>query len=443
VHRDRETNALEETMALYADRVFRIDTENAFKVGPYIAEVEAKGHRVVKCNLGEPDFALPAHIREEVKHQLDLDLTHYNDPQGILPLRQAIAQQVNETRGLAITPGHVVVFPGAKPPIGLCQQTYCNAGDEVIYPSPGFPIYESFIPYIQAKAVPLHLKEEHGFSFTGEELAPLITERTKLIFINFPSNPTGGVASLEQLEGIAAVIREKAPADVRVYADEVYENILFDGSVHRSIASLLPDLTITVSGVSKSYSWTGGRVGWAVFPTLEEAQVFKNLNINYFSCIPAYNQMGAKMALESPLSQPAIAEMVAAFQERRNLVVSALNAIPGISCQNPKGAFYVFPNIGGVCESIGAIEAYEKLPDELKKRTSPSTLFQMFLLFRYHVASMDRKSFGRIGTEGMHFLRLSIATGLDDLKLGMERMAQAAKDRDGFLAFVAEGNRLN
>jgi aspartate/methionine/tyrosine aminotransferase len=218
---------------------------------------------------------------------------------------------------------------------------------------------------------------------------------------------------------------------------------LFDGSVHRSIASLLPDLTITVSGVSKSYSWTGGRVGWAVFPTLEEAQVFKNLNINYFSCIPAYNQMGAKMALESPLSQPAIAEMVAAFQERRNLVVSALNAIPGISCQNPKGAFYVFPNIGGVCESIGAIEAYEKLPDELKKRTSPSTLFQMFLLFRYHVASMDRKSFGRIGTEGMHFLRLSIATGLDDLKLGMERMAQAAKDRDGFLAFVAEGNRLN
>ncbi len=432
-------------MSLYAERVGRIDTENAFKIGPYIVEVEKSGHRVIKCNLGEPDFSLPKHIAAAIKKGIDDDLTHYCDPQGILPLREAIAKDVGEKRGLEITPDRVVVFPGAKPPIGLCQQTYCNPGDEIIYPSPGFPIYESFIPYIGATPKPLHLREEAGFAFTGEELEPLITEKTKLIYINFPSNPTGGVASKEQLEGISEVIRNKAPADVRVYSDEVYENILFDGSVHNSIASLpgMEERTVIVSGVSKTYSWTGGRVGWAVFPSSQEAQIFKNLNINYFSCIPAYNQMGAKVAIESPESAKEIKRMVGAFQERRDAVVEGLNAIDGISCQNPKGAFYVFPNIGGVCESIGAIEAFEKLPADVKKRTSPSTLFQLFLLFRYQVATMDRKSFGRIGTEKMHFLRISIATGIDDLKEGVERIAKASKDKDGFAKYVAGGNKLS
>ncbi len=184
-------------------------------------------------------------------------------------------------------------------------------------------------------------------------------------------------------------------------------------------------------------------MGWAVFPTAEEAQTFKNLNINYFSCIPAYNQMGAKVAIESPESPAEIRKMVTAFQERRDVVVSGLNSIEGISCQKPKGAFYVFPNIGGVCESIGAVSAYNSLPDEVKAKTSPSTLFQMFLLFKYHVASMDRKSFGKIGTAGKHFLRLSIATGIEDLKNGVERISKAARDRDGFAAFIKEGKRLS
>ena len=431
-------------MTVFADRVSLIDTENAFKVGPYIKEVEQSGRQVIKCNLGEPDFALPQHIKAEVKRQIDNDLTHYCDPQGILPLREAIAKYMGERRGLKITPDRVVVFPGAKPPIGLCQQSYCNPGDEIIYPSPGFPIYESFIAYVGAKAVPLHLSEKKGFAFTGGELEPLITERTKLIYINFPSNPTGGVATLEQLEGIAEVIRRQAPADVRIYSDEVYENILFDGTEHHSIASLkgMAERTIIVSGVSKSYSWTGGRVGWAVFPTPEEAVVFKNLNINYFSCVPPYNQMGAKLAIESPASRPEIERMVRAFQERRDVVVAGLNSIEGITCQKPKGAFYVFPNVGGVCERIGAIKAFDSLPSDIRAKTSPSTLLQMFLLFRYSVATMDRKSFGRIGTEGMHFLRISIATGIDELKEGIARMAKAAKDSEGFAAFVDEGRRL-
>jgi aspartate aminotransferase len=430
---------------LYAVRSSLIDTENAFKVGPYIAEVEAQHSRVIKCNLGEPDFPLPQHIREEVKRQLDNDMTHYVDPQGVLPLRTAVAQEISETRGIEVTPDRVVVFPGAKPPIGFSQQTYCNAGDEIIYPSPGFPIYESFIRYIGARPVPLHLREEIGFALTADDIEPLITPRTKLIILNSPANPTGGVVTRPQWEEIAEVILRKAPRNVRVYSDEVYEKILFDGARHESIASLpgMAERTIIVSGVSKSYSWTGGRVGWAVLPTAEEAQVFKTLNINYFSCVPAYNQMGAAVAIQSPQSAPVIARMTAAFQERRDVVIAALNRIPGITCQTPKGAFYAFPNIGGVVERLGALDAYEALPQNVRERTSPSTLFQMFLLFRYQVATMDRRSFGKLGSDGKHYLRLSIATGLDELREAVARIGRAADDREGFAAFVAEGTRLH
>lgn len=425
-------------MSLFSQRTSLIDTENAFKLGPIIRQVEQAGHHVVKCNLGEPDFPLPEHIREEVKRQLDADHTHYSDPQGILTLRRAIAVHLSESRGIKVTPERVVVFPGAKPPIGLCQQTYTNPGDEIIYPSPGFPIYESFVRYVGAEPIPLHLREEKGFSLDGEDLAPLISRRTKLIFLNFPSNPTGGVASQAQLTELADVIRRHAPEDVRIYSDEVYEDILFDGAEHHSIASI-PDMeerTIIVSGVSKSYSWTGGRLGWAAFPSEEEAQVFKNLNINYFSCMPPYNQEGARVALQSPASRPAIEAMVRAFQERRDVVVAGLNAVDGIECRLPQGAFYVFPNISGVCQEIGAIKAWEEMPENLRRSSSPSTLFQRFLLLRYHVATMDRRSFGRLGAEGKHFLRLSIATGMDELKEGLSRITRAARDRNAFSEFM-------
>lgn len=425
----------------FARRVSLLGTENAFKIGPWIRQVEDAGHRVIRCNIGEPDFPLPEHVAAEVKRQIDAGQTHYVDPQGIEPLRVAIAKNVSERRGIKVTPAQVVVFPGAKPPIGFAQQIYCNPGDEVIYPSPGFPIYESFTRFVDAVPVPLQLREESGFAFTGKELEQLITRRTKLIFICFPSNPTGGVATREQLEEIAAVIREQAPPDVRVYSDEVYEDILFDGAQHVSIASLpgMAERTIIVGGVSKSYAWTGGRIGWAVLPTEEEASVFRTFNINYFSCVPAYNQYGAKVALEAPESAASIAMMTAAFQDRRDLVVAGLNAIPGITCQNPRGAFYVFPNIGGVCQELGAVDAWEALPEEEREKSSPSTLFQQFLLFRHHVATLDRRSFGAIGTEGKHFLRISIATSMDDLREALVRIRAAAADKAGFRAFVQEG----
>jgi len=393
----------------FARRVSLIGTENAFKIGPLIREVERGGERVIRCNVGEPDFPLPQHIAGEVKRAIDRGETHYCDPQGLESLRATIAKTMGEERGITITPDRVVVFPGAKPPIGFAQQIYCDPGDEVIYPSPGFPIYESFTRYLGATPVPLHLDERRGFTFTARDLAPLISGKTKLIYLNFPSNPTGGVATREQLEEISDVI----PPDVRVYSDEVYEKIVFDGATHHSIASIrgMDERTIIVSGVSKTFAWTGGRVGWAILPTVEEAEAFRNLNINYYSCVPAYNQLGAKLALESPESAPEIARMVAEFEKRRDFVVDALNAIDGITCQRPKGAFYVFPNVGGVCARLGMT----------------STQFQRFLLTNYKVATLDRRSFGVLGSEGKHYLRISIATSLEDLQEATSRIARAAK----------------
>ena len=429
---------------LFSERTRQIGSENAFRVGPQIKQLEDAGHKVIKCNLGEPDFPLAKHNADEVKRQIDADLTHYVDPQGILPLRQAIAKAMGERRGITVTPDRVVVFPGAKPPIAFAQQTYTNPGDEIVYPSPGFPIYESIAPYIGAVPRPLHLREESGFAFAGPEIAPLLNDRTRLVILNFPSNPTGGVATRAQLESIADAIRAHAPDFVRVYSDEVYEDILFDGNRHVSIASLpgMAERTIIVGGVSKSYAWTGGRVGWAVFPTAEEAIVFKNLNINYFSCVPAYNQMGAKVAIESPESAKEIARMGGAFAQRRDVMVAGLNAIPGITCRTPGGAFYLFPNVGGMCRDIGAIDAWERMPAADRDRTSPATMLQMFLLWKYQVATMDRRSFGRIGSDGQHYLRLSIATALEDLEIGLQRIRAAAADRDGFQAFVREGDHL-
>ncbi len=423
---------------LYSDRVFALGTENAFKIGPHIARLEGEGHKVVRLNLGEPDFNIPPFVRDEVKRQLDLGNTHYCDPKGILQLRKAIANKVKEMRGLEVSPEQVVVFPGGKPSIGFSQEVYCNPGDEVIYPSPGFPIYESFPAYLGAVPVPLHLVEESNFTFSPEQLESLITPRTRLIIINFPSNPTGGVASLELITAIAEIIKKKCRPEVRVYSDEIYENIVFDGLKHISIAAIpgMPGRTIISSGFSKTFAWTGGRIGYAVFPTEDEANTFKNLNINYFSCVPPFLQEGARVALEHPESKAAVAHMVQTFQKRRDVIVAKLNAIDGIRCKTPGGAFYLFPNISGVCEKLGAVKAYMALPAKARKQTSPSTLFQMFLLYGHHVATLDRNSFGRIGAEGKHYLRLSIASELGVLEEGVRRLEAAANDKAGFEKFM-------
>jgi aspartate aminotransferase len=428
---------------LFAERVQLMGTEAAFGFGSRIIEVErCDGERVIRCNLGQPDFPLPEHIAEAVVDAIRAGQTTYCDPQGMPELRAALASRIAEDRGLPeIDPERVVVFPGARPSIGFAQQAYCERGDEIIYPTPGYPLYESYIPYVGAKPVPIHLQEDHGFSLTTEELAPLISPFTRLIYLNFPSNPTGGVASRAQLESLAELILEKTPPNVRVYSDEAYEAIVFDGERHVSIASVpgMEARTIIASAVSKTYSWTGGRVGWAVYPSVAEAKVHRNLNINYFASIPPYNQVGTRVALEAPESADAIAEMSAAFQRRRDQVVAGLSAIDGIECQSPKGAFYVFPNISGVVDHLGIDEAWSGLPEDTRRDSSPATLFALFLLYRYHVATMDRRSFGRLDSEGQHFLRLSIATGAADLAEAVERIAMAAMDEVGFRAFLKSG----
>jgi aspartate/methionine/tyrosine aminotransferase len=428
------------TMSRFADRITALGTENAFKLGEDIARVTARGLDVVRLNLGEPDFDAAPHVTEEACRQLRAGNAHYTDPQGILPLRAAVCAHLARTRGLEVTPDRVVITTGGKPAIGFTMQAYVNPGDEVIYPSPGFPIYESWITYMGAIPKPLHLREETGFTFTPDDLAALLSERTRVIILCSPSNPTGGVLSREELAGIARVIRERAPADVRIYSDEIYEHIVFDGATHHSIASEpgMAERTIIATGHSKGFAMTGWRLGYCVLPTAAEATVFKQLTINTVSCVPPFIQEAGREALESSASVNAVAHMVCAFQERRDWVVRALNEIPGVRCQNPRGAFYVFPNVSGIIERLGIDAAYAALDPATRARTSPSAMLQMFLLYRYGVATMDRHSFGRIGALGQHFLRLSIATSLDRLREGVQRLARAATDAEGFAAFLRE-----
>jgi aspartate/methionine/tyrosine aminotransferase len=379
-----------------------------------------------------------------VQQAIEDGLTTYCDAQGLLELREAVARRVGADRGLDVDPDRVVIYPGARAPIGFAQQTYVDPGDEVIYPSPGYPLFESFVTYVGGRPVPLPLRKEKGFTFTREDLEERISERTRLLYLNFPSNPTGGVASPEQLEALAGAILERLPERGRVYSDESYEAIVFDGLEHHSIASLpgMEERTIIVSGVSKTYSWTGGRIGWGVYPTVEEALAHRNLNINYIASCPPYNQVGARVALESPDSAPAVRRMVDSFQRRRDRAVELLNQVEGVSCLKPQGAFYVFPDVGGPLERLGAIQAWEALPPGVRERSSPATLFMLFLLFRYGVATMDRRSFGVLGSEGEHFLRISVATALEDLEEAVERIGRAGRDPDGFQAFVAGGRHL-
>ncbi len=425
-------------MSLIARRIDDLGTENAFTVGAHIARAEEAGIDVIRFNLGEPDFDSADHINREAIRHIEEGNAHYVDPQGLLSFRRAIAEHVAATRGIGVDPDRIVVTPGAKPPIGLAMATYVDPGDEVIYPSPGFPIYESLARYHGAVPRPLHLQEDAGFAFTASDLQPLLSERTKLIILNSPSNPTGAVLSGPGLDEVADLVDRACGPDVRIFSDEVYEHILFDGRRHESIVTRpgMEARTILVSGHSKGFAMTGWRLGWAVLPTPDEAEIFTRLNINTISCVPPFIQEAGRAAYEDPASRDVIDAMVAAFEERRNFFVPALNDIDGIRCATPQGAFYVFPNVERLCRSIGAVEAWESLPAGRKRRTTPAGLLQLFLIYRYGVATVDRHAFGSIGADGQHFLRLSVATGLDRLEEGVRRLRAAASDVEGFAAFV-------
>jgi aspartate/methionine/tyrosine aminotransferase len=419
-------------------------TENAFRVSEDVARAQARGVQVIRFTIGEPDFDSAPHINQAGIESILAGNTHYTDPAGVRSLREAIAAHVKRTRGVDADPDEIIVLPGAKPAIGYSLMSYVDPGDEVIYPSPGFPIYESWVTYLQATPVPLVLREENGFAFTRQEIEKLVTPRTKLLMLCTPSNPTGGVLSRELLEEVAGIVRRSAHPECRVYSDEIYEHITFDGFQHFSIASVpgMRERTIIASGHSKGFAMTGWRLGWCVLPSKQEAGVFKQLNINFVSCVPPFIQEAGREAIMSPKTAEVVAHMVAEFKRRRDYLVPALNEIEGIHCATPLGAFYVFPNVDGVCRRLGIHDFYERMSEDRKRKTSPATLLQRFLLYYHGIATVDRRSFGVLGSEGQHFIRISYATDMRSIEEGVARIRRGAADPDGFRKFTFDPEAL-
>jgi aspartate aminotransferase len=377
-----------------SDRMARLGTETAFEVLVRARALEAQGRNVVHLEIGEPDFATPPHITEAAVQALKGGATHYGPSGGIPELREAIAEDSTKRRGVRATPEMVVVTPGAKPIMFFVILALVDEGDEVLYPNPGFPIYESMIRYIGGHPVPVRLVEEKGFGLDVEQLCKKVSSRTRLIILNYPHNPTGGVIPESGLRAIADVA---AKHGVPVLSDEIYSRILYD-TEHRSIASLpgMESLAIVLDGFSKTYAMTGWRLGYGVMPA-PMAQVVAKLQTNATSCTATFTQFAGVAALRG--DQAAVEAMVTEFQKRRDRIVDGLRTIAGIQCVRPKGAFYVFPNITGTGFSSRALA--DRLLDEAG------------------VACLSGTAFGEFG-EG--YLRFSYATSMENIEEALRRI---------------------
>lgn len=384
-----------------AQRMQLLGTETAFEVLAKAKALEAQGREIIHLEIGEPDFDTPAHIVEAAVKALRDGQTHYTPSAGIPAVRQAIANHVNQSRNVDIQPEHVVVTPGAKPIMFFIILALLGDGDEAIYPDPGFPIYESMINFVGAKAVPLPLREEKEFRFDPNEFRSLVTDRTRLIILNSPQNPTGGILTREDVAVVAEVARER---DIMVLSDEVYEQILYEGE-HVSIMSLpgMQSRTILLDGFSKTYAMTGWRLGYGVMPTPLAEQITK-LMVNSNSCTAAFTQLAGVAALSGPRDE--VNAMVAAFRKRRDVIVAGLNQIPGFGCVNPAGAFYAFPNIKG--------------------SGMPAKALADYLLNTAGVAALGGTSFGRYG-EG--YLRFSYANSVENIERALARIREALASR--------------
>ncbi len=377
-----------------APRMSRLGTESAFEVLARARALERQGKRIIHLEIGEPDFDTPEHIKTAAKQALDAGATHYGPSAGLPELREAIAKHIGETRGVPVSPEEVVVTPGAKPIMFFTIMTLIGEGDEAIYPNPGFPIYESVIRFVGGVPVPIPLREETGFGFDMAELERRVSPRTKLIIINSPENPTGGVLERAQIERIAAIAVERR---IPVLADEIYRQFLYEGEF-QSIMTLpgMREHTILLDGFSKSYAMTGWRLGYGVMP-VSLAEHVTRLMVNSNSCTASFVQLAGIAALQG--DQTPVAEMVAEFKRRRDLIVDGLNALPGVRCARPPGAFYVFPNITGTGRS--SAEVAERLLNEAG------------------VAALSGTAFGEFG-EG--YLRFSYANSEANLREALERM---------------------
>jgi len=374
----------------------RLGTETAFEVLARAKELEREGKTVIHLEIGEPDFDTPEHIRQAACQALAEGYTHYGPSPGDPELREAIAETISKSRGVDVTPEEVVVVPGAKPIIFFGIMALVNEGEEVIYPNPGFPIYESVINFVGAKPVPLPLREENEFRLDAEELGRLITPRTKMIIINSPQNPTGSVLTLEDLEAIARMAVEH---NVWVMTDEAYSRMVYDGEHHSVLAFPgMKERTILIDGFSKTYAMTGWRLGYGVAPKPLTDAIAK-LETNCNSCTPSFIQRAGIVALRS--SQEASEAMMAQFKARRDVIVDGLNSLPGISCVKPRGAFYAFPNVTGT-----GIET-----STLAKR----------ILEEAGVAVLSGTAFGEYG-EG--YLRLSYANSVENLRAAVKAIGE-------------------
>ncbi len=379
-----------------AQRMNRIAVETAFEVLLRARALEAEGRSIIHLEIGEPDFETPAHIAEAGKKAIDDGWTHYGPTQGYPELRQAIAAHVSQTRGISVGPEHVCVVPGGKPIIFFPMLALIEPGDEVIYPNPGFPIYESMTEFLGGTPVPIPLVEDRGFSFDLKLFKERLSDKTKLIILNSPQNPTGGVIPADDIRSIAAMLRDR---DVMILSDEIYSRIYFE-EPPLSIASLprMQEKTIILDGFSKIYSMTGWRLGYGVMPIWLVDAVNK-LMVNSNSCTASFTQRAGIAALTGP--QDDALKMVAEFRRRRDAFCAGLNGIPGFRCPIPAGAFYAFPNITGTGWKS------KPLADALLQEAG--------------VACLSGASFGSYG-EG--YLRFSIANSFNNLMEAVNRIAQ-------------------
>jgi aspartate aminotransferase len=380
-----------------ARRMSRLGTETAFEVLNKARALERQGKSIIHLEIGEPDFDTPSNVIEAAVDALHKGWTHYGPSAGLPELRQTIADYVSRTRGVRVSSDEVVVVPGGKPIIFFTILSLIDEGDEVIYPNPGFPIYESMIDYVGGRAVPIQLREERDFSLDVNELASLISDRTKLIIINSPQNPTGGVLERPDIEQIARAINDR---NLFVMSDEIYSRLIFDGAQHFSIMSVpgMQERTILLDGFSKTYAMTGWRMGYGVMRPDLAAQITR-LMTNSNSCTASFTQVAGIEAIRG--DQSSVDRMRDEFQRRRDVFVAGLNKIKGFSCRMPRGAFYVFPNI---------------------TRTGwKSKRLEEALLEQAGVAALSGTAFGAFG-EG--YLRFSVANSLENLQQALERIDQ-------------------
>jgi aspartate/methionine/tyrosine aminotransferase len=382
-----------------AARAKLLNTESAFEVLHRARALEAAGRDIVHLEIGQPDFPTPSHIVDAAFKAVRDGATGYAPTVGIPELRDAVAEYTTASRGVNVTPDHVVITPGAKPIMFFALLACVEAGDEVITPDPGFPIYESVIRFIGAKPVSLPLREDIGFRFDVDELRSLVTSKTKMLIVNSPGNPTGGVLGDRELSAIAELATEHR---FWVLSDEVYSRLLY-GAKHRSILSYdgMADLTILLDGVSKTYAMTGWRLGWGVMPE-RLVEAFSLLMVNSNSCTAPFTQHAGVAALRGP--QDAVDEMHAEFTARRDILIHGLNAIDGIRCEKPEGAFYAFPNVTGISADDGK--------------------FARDLLEEAGVATLWGSSFG---SHGAGRLRLSYANSRDALTEALRRIKSFAE----------------